>query len=98
MLDNELPVQSAQAARVLGVSKCTMATWRNRGTGPPVHYSGTKPVYYVSELHAWQDESTAAMRQKQADRAATSTVAGRKRGRPKGSIGLVGGRHEAVNA
>ena len=93
MLD-EYPIGSAEAARVLGVSKGTMRVWRTRGTGPPCHYSGTKPVYYTSELHAWQAVCTAAMRQKQSERAAVAAIESRKRS----SNRLIGGRSEAANA
>ena len=56
----ETALGSAEAARFLGVTRQTMATWRSRGCGPPVHYSGTKPTYRLSELRAWQETCTAA--------------------------------------
>lgn len=72
-----------EAALFLGVSPGTLAVWRTRGGGPPCHYSGSKPVYYLAELRAWQAACTEAMRERQelgAERAATD---GRKRGRPR---------------
>ena len=84
MTEIEPAISSSQTARVLGVSVNTPGVWRVRGEGPPIHYSGAKPVYYLSEVKAWQAECTAAAREKQAARAAAAAaIGGRKRGRPK---------------
>jgi hypothetical protein len=69
-----------EAARVLALEPNTLAVWRARGTGPPVHYSGTKPTYRLSELLAWQAECTAKMRERSERSAANGK---RGRGRPK---------------
>jgi hypothetical protein len=98
MTENEPGISSAQAARLLGLSKSTMAVWRNRNCGPPVHFALTKPIYFATEVRAWMDECTAAMRQKHEERAAAKRSGGRRRGRPKGSVGLLGGRSEAASS
>lgn len=59
MVEIEPALSTKQAARYLGVSHGTLAVWRSRMMGPPAHYSGAKPVYYASELRAWQDRCTA---------------------------------------
>jgi len=98
MTENEPGISSAAAARLLGVSKSTMGVWRTRNCGPPVHFAFTKPVYYTSELRTWMDACTAAMRQKREEGAAVAKQnGGRRRGRPKGSVGLEGGRSEAAS-
>jgi hypothetical protein len=55
----EAALNTKQAARYLGVSPGTLAVWRARRAGPPVTYSGTKPVYYLSRLVDWQRECAA---------------------------------------
>ena len=60
MEESEPGLSSTEAARFLGVTRQTMATWRARGCGPPVHYSLSKPTYRLSELRAWQETCTAA--------------------------------------
>ena len=52
----EAGLGSAAAARFLGVARGTLAVWRARGKGPPVHFSAAKPVYYYGELRDWQIE------------------------------------------
>jgi hypothetical protein len=99
MTEIEPAISSAEAARYLGVSLATMATWRNRGTGPPCAYSGEKPVYRLSELRAWQDSCTRLMAQKRAERVAEAAQnGGRRRGRPRTGVGLLGGRSEVVSS
>jgi hypothetical protein len=66
VVEIETALCTKQAARFLGVSPGTLAVWRVRIMGPPVHYSGCKPVYYVSELRAWQDRCTAARSNREA--------------------------------
>lgn len=52
----EAGLNAKQAARYLGVSPNTLTQWRFRRSGPPHTYSGSRPVYYLSELIAWQKE------------------------------------------
>ena len=33
----------------------TVRNWRRAGTGPPVHWAGTKPRYRRAEVDAWLD-------------------------------------------
>ncbi len=54
----EPALTAKRAAAFLGVSPGTLAVWRSRRTGPPCHYSGSKPVYYLSELREWQQLCT----------------------------------------
>lgn len=92
MTENEPGISSATAARLLGVSKATMATWRSRETGPPVYYAATKPIYFASEVRAWMESCSALMRQKREQRGTDGAQGGSKRrGRPKGGVRLVGG-------
>jgi hypothetical protein len=56
MTDFEHALNTRQAAAMLGLSPGSLAVMRSRKTGPPFSYSGTKPVYYVSELRRWQVE------------------------------------------
>jgi hypothetical protein len=93
MTEIEPGMSSAAAARYLGVSLATLATWRHRDCGPPHTYSGEKPIYRLSELRAWQDACAVEMRRKREERAAEAAQSGgRHPGRPKASVGLVGGR------
>ena len=83
MSEIEDAISSAAAARYLGVSKITMAVWRARSVGPPCRYSGSKPVYYLSELRAWQEVCAAKHKEQQeAAQAVAEQSGGRKRGRP----------------
>jgi hypothetical protein len=52
----EPALNTKQAASFLGLSPGSLAVWRCRGTGPPCHYSASKPIYYQSELKEWQIE------------------------------------------
>jgi hypothetical protein len=45
-----------RAAAFLGLSGGSLAVMRSRKTGPPCTYSGAKPVYYRSQLEAWQEQ------------------------------------------
>jgi hypothetical protein len=60
MTDFEHALNTKQAAAMLGLTPGSLAVMRSRKTGPPFSYSGTKPVYYVSELRRWQVECRAA--------------------------------------
>ena len=84
MEELEQGLSSTEAARFLGVAKTTMATWRLRGVGPIPHYSGGKPVYYLSELKAWQAACTAARQQ-------PAPGIKRQRGRPRKHVALAQG-------
>jgi hypothetical protein len=68
--DFENAMNTKQAAAFVGLTAATLAVLRSRGSGPRFHHSGRKPVYYASELRAWQDQCDAAMRQKQQKKAA----------------------------
>jgi hypothetical protein len=95
MTENEPGISSAAAARLVCVTRSTMAVWRSRGTGPPVHYAGSKPVYFASEVRAWMESCTALMRREREEHAAEAAqYGGRRRGRPKSSVGLIVGRPE----
>ncbi len=59
MVEIEAALSTKQAARHLGVSPGTLAVWRSRLMGPPCHYSGAKPVYYLPELRDWQRQCAA---------------------------------------
>jgi len=37
------------------VHVATVRKWRRAGTGPPVHWAGTKPRYRLAEVDAWLD-------------------------------------------
>jgi excisionase family DNA binding protein len=37
------------------VHVATVRKWRRAGTGPPVHWAGTKPRYRRAEVDAWLD-------------------------------------------
>jgi hypothetical protein len=50
----EHAIDTKKAAALLGLSPGTLAVQRSRRQGPPVHYSGMKPVYFPSELREWQ--------------------------------------------
>jgi hypothetical protein len=54
----EPALNTKQAASFLGVAPGTLAVWRSRRMGPPVHYSGAKPIYRESELREWQRRCT----------------------------------------
>jgi hypothetical protein len=54
--DFESGWNTKQAARFLALSPNSLAVMRSRKTGPPCTYSGRKPVYYRSELRAWQEQ------------------------------------------
>jgi hypothetical protein len=56
----ERGLNTKEAARYLGLSPGSLAVWRSRGVGPECAYSGTKPVYYLSGLKAWQARCRAA--------------------------------------
>lgn len=58
-MEIENALNTKQAAKFLGLSPGTLAVWRSRASGPPCRYSGTKPVYYASELREWQRACTA---------------------------------------
>ena len=60
----EPALNTKQAAKYLGLSPDSLAVFRSRGTGPLVHYSGSKPVYYLSELRQWQDRCAAERRER----------------------------------
>lgn len=55
-IEIESALNTKQAANFLGLRPGSLSVMRCRGSGPPCHYSGAKPVYYASELRAWQLE------------------------------------------
>ena len=44
-----------ELADYLAVHVDTVRRWRRAGTGPPVHWAGTKPRYRRAEVDAWLD-------------------------------------------
>jgi excisionase family DNA binding protein len=44
-----------EVADYLAVHIATVRNWRRSGTGPPVHWAGTKPRYKLSEVEVWLD-------------------------------------------
>jgi hypothetical protein len=73
MNDLEHAIDTRKAAALLGLSAGTLAVWRSRKQGPPVHYSGARPVYFQSELREWQRECRFAREKASAQQADVST-------------------------
>jgi hypothetical protein len=48
---------SPEAANYIRKSNSSLAGWRVRKIGPKVQYSGSRPVYNVSDLDAWLREN-----------------------------------------
>jgi excisionase family DNA binding protein len=44
-----------ELADYLGMHVGTVRKWRRAGSGPPVHWAGSKPRYRLSEVDAWLD-------------------------------------------
>jgi excisionase family DNA binding protein len=44
-----------ELADYLHVHVATVRKWRRAGTGPPVHWAGTRPRYRRTEVDAWLD-------------------------------------------
>jgi excisionase family DNA binding protein len=44
-----------ELADYLGMHVGTVRKWRRAGTGPPVHWAGSKPRYKLAEVEAWLD-------------------------------------------
>ena len=72
MNDLEHAIDTRKAAALLGLSAGTLAVWRSRKQGPPVHYSGARPVYFQSELRAWQVECRISREKASAEQADAS--------------------------
>jgi hypothetical protein len=87
----EHALTTKQAGAYLGLSPGSLAVMRSRKAGPPCTYSGSRPVYYLSELKRWQAECRAAREAKSARQADGRTSQDiESKGRDYGNAEMVG--------
>jgi predicted DNA-binding transcriptional regulator AlpA len=62
-------MRAVEAAKLLQVSRSTLAKWRMRGEGPPYHRCGPRIVfYYDDELAQWQNDCDEREKKAKTDR------------------------------
>lgn len=47
-------VSTKEAARLLGVKRATLSSWRNVGQGPKFNKQGSRVMYRIVDLQEWQ--------------------------------------------